>query len=46
MQTLPLYAQGPKHHVKGPLIGYVEREVCVEYKPLDPKEFIWPKPVY
>lgn len=30
-RLLPVYAQGPKHHIHGPLKGYVEREVCVRY---------------
>lgn len=48
-QTLPLYSQGPKHHIKGPLIGYVEKDVCTKYdvKPVNGKKpLVWPDPVY
>lgn len=48
-KTLPLYAQGPKHHIKGPLVGYVEKDFCIQWdvKPVDGnKPFVWPAPVY
>ncbi|MCS4088521.1 hypothetical protein [Rhizobium sp. BK176] len=46
---VPIYAAGPKHHIKGPLTGYVDDQVCVKWeaKPAEPNEpFKWPAPVY
>ena len=48
IQTLPLYADGPKHHIHGPLIGYINKDVCVEWadKPKQEKKpFSWPEEV-
>lgn len=48
-KLVPIYADGPKHHIKGPLTGYVDRQVCVKWdvKPVDGKKpFVWPDPVY
>ncbi len=48
-KLVPIYADGPKHHIKGPLTGYVDRQVCVKWdvKPVDGKKpFVWPDPAY
>lgn len=51
IRLMPLYERGPKHHMQGRKIGYVNDKVCVEWKDFteskQPKKpFKWPKPVY
>ncbi len=42
----PVYAPGPKHHIKGPLTGYVEADYCSKEVPKEKTPFVWPKAAY